>query len=184
MIELLGNFSREFSLSTKTAKKYFRKSGKLRNIGGFHYWPLRNVLMEKYRIIEEEALALESFLLPMLVYEPELRASAQDCLRHPWLKMTSNYEYRMSREEFDKILETQSERMTKIQDQSNQRNTSGTPEKLRIPEMLDADIEDNLSASEEEVVSAETSEYGFDENISYHDAMNKIRTELFDKKDK
>jgi len=55
MIELLGNFPKEFSLSTKAAKRYFDKEGKLRRIQGFHYWPIKSVLMEKYRILESEA---------------------------------------------------------------------------------------------------------------------------------
>jgi len=58
MIELLGNFPKEFSLSTKKAKRYFDKNGKLRRIQGFHYWPIKSVLMEKYRVIEKEAVAL------------------------------------------------------------------------------------------------------------------------------
>lgn len=58
MIELLGNFPKEFSLCTKKARRYFDKTGKLRRIQGFHYWPIKSVLMEKYRIIESEATAL------------------------------------------------------------------------------------------------------------------------------
>ena len=62
------------------------------------------------------------------------------------------------------------------------RNSSGTPEKIRIPSPLDADIEDNLSDSEEEEEnSVEPSDMGFDENLSYHDAMNKVRQELLGK---
>lgn len=59
------------------------------------------------------------------------------------------------------------------------RNSSGTPEKIRIPEPEEADVEDNLSDSEEEEeMSLEPSDMGFDENLSYHDAMNKVRAEL------
>jgi hypothetical protein len=64
------------------------------------------------------------------------------------------------------------------------RNSSGTPERIRIPEQVDADIADNLSLTENEAdePSFEPSDVGFDENISYHDAMNKVRAELMDGK--
>lgn len=181
MIELLGNFPKEFSLSTKAAKRYFDKEGKLRRIQGFHYWPIKSVLMEKYRILESEAQAFEDFLRPMLVYDPEKRASAQECLSHPWLTRPSNYNYRMDNEEYEQLIAAQSKRLEDIQNRMS-RNSSGTPEKIRIPEPVDADIEDNLSASEgDDATDVEPSDMGFDENLSYHDAMNKVRVELLGK---
>jgi serine/threonine protein kinase len=35
----------------------------------------------------------------MLEWDPDKRASAQTMLNHPWLKMPSNYDTRMSEEE-------------------------------------------------------------------------------------
>ena len=40
---------------------------------------------------EDEAQALADFLLPMLRWNHEERASAQEMLKHPWLKMKDNY---------------------------------------------------------------------------------------------
>lgn len=40
------------------------------------------------------------FLLPMLNWDPEKRASAEKLLDHPWLKEPSNYETRISDEEY------------------------------------------------------------------------------------
>lgn len=37
-------------------------------------------------IAEEEASLIESFLLPMLKYDSSRRATATECLRHPWLQ--------------------------------------------------------------------------------------------------
>lgn len=37
--------------------------------------------------MEEEAKALTDFLRPMLNWYPEKRATAQQMLDHPWLKM-------------------------------------------------------------------------------------------------
>ena len=43
------------------------------------------VLTEKYEWPPREAKALADFLEPMLEYNPERRATAEECLRHPWL---------------------------------------------------------------------------------------------------
>jgi len=59
--------------------------------------------MEKYRIKENEAGALADFLLPMLEWYPDRRATAQDMINHPWLNMPKNYDYYMSDKEFHKI---------------------------------------------------------------------------------
>jgi hypothetical protein len=43
------------------------------------------VLVDKYRFAPEEAKAAAAFLLPILDFDPQRRATAQDCLAHPWL---------------------------------------------------------------------------------------------------
>ena len=43
------------------------------------------MLIEKYEWPLEQATQFSAFLLPMMEYIPEKRASAADCLRHPWL---------------------------------------------------------------------------------------------------
>jgi len=48
-------------------------------------WPLRRVLIEKYDWSDEDAEQFASFLLPMLEVIPEKRATAAQCLKHPWL---------------------------------------------------------------------------------------------------
>jgi hypothetical protein len=47
--------------------------------------PLESVLVEKYEWSEEDAEELTSFLLPMLDFVQENRATAAQCLEHPWL---------------------------------------------------------------------------------------------------
>lgn len=39
----------------------------------------------------------------MLVYEPEKRATAQDMLESPWLKMEPNFDYKMNDREHEKL---------------------------------------------------------------------------------
>lgn len=52
--------------------------------------------MEKYWWIESEADAFESFMIPMLEWDQEKWASAQEMLWHPWLKMGKNDDFKMS----------------------------------------------------------------------------------------
>jgi len=61
-------------------------AGELRHINKLKPWPLVDVLMEKYEWPVEEAFAFANFLLPMLEYDPRNRATASDCLKHPWLQ--------------------------------------------------------------------------------------------------
>lgn len=103
MIELLGKMPKNLAISGKNSKKFFDKKGCLRRIQGFHYWELKKLLMEKYRIKEEEAVPLADFLLPMLGWYPDRRATAKQMLEHPWLNMPSNYDYKMSDKEYSKL---------------------------------------------------------------------------------
>lgn len=76
-MELLGRMPVTMSLSGKNSKKFFDRTGHLRRIRGLNYWPLKKVLMEKYRFKEREALEFADFLKPMLEWDPEKRATAQ-----------------------------------------------------------------------------------------------------------
>lgn len=53
---------------------------------------------------EKEALALTDFLMPMLEYYPERRATAQSMLSHPWFNMPANYDYLMSDREYERMI--------------------------------------------------------------------------------
>ena len=55
MMELLGRMPKNMALSGKNSKKYFDNNGHLKKISGLNYWPLKKVLMEKYKIRENEA---------------------------------------------------------------------------------------------------------------------------------
>jgi len=104
MMELLGQMPKNMALSGKHSKKYFNSQGRLRRIQGLNYWPLQKVLTEKYRIKEEEAAAFAEFLMPMLAWYPEKRATAQEMLKHPWFNMEDNYDYKYSEREFEVLM--------------------------------------------------------------------------------
>lgn len=100
MMELLGKMPKNMALSGKHYKKFFDRSGHLKRIRGLKFWPLKKVLTEKYKFRESEAQAFSDFLMPMLRWEPEKRASAQQMISHYWLKMPSNYISKMTDEEY------------------------------------------------------------------------------------
>ncbi|KAG2502244.1 hypothetical protein HYH03_000730 [Edaphochlamys debaryana] len=85
-IELLGRMPRKVFEKGKHARDYFNRNGELRHIKKLRFWPLDRVLVEKYKLSEEEAAGLTSFMLPMLRFVPEDRATAAEMLNHPWLR--------------------------------------------------------------------------------------------------
>lgn len=85
IIELLGDIPKRIAASGKHSKLIFNKKGELRNITGLKPWGLEAVLMEKYEWSMQDALPFADFLKPMLDFDPNRRASAAECLRHPWL---------------------------------------------------------------------------------------------------
>eukprot|EP00606_Chrysophyceae_sp_TOSAG23-5_P000870 GSChrysophyteH2.ASY1.ANO1.1086.1 assembled CDS len=85
MIELCGDFPKAVINSGKKAQQYFNKRGDLHNIHQLKYWPLKDVLHDKYRFSESDANEIASFLMPCLAIDRHERASASDCLSHPWI---------------------------------------------------------------------------------------------------
>jgi serine/threonine protein kinase len=89
MLELLNEFPRNWSTIGTHSKRYFDKDGKLKKIKSLRFWGLKDILIQRYKMDEKEAIALEDFLLPMLRILPQERATAAEMINHPWLNMTS-----------------------------------------------------------------------------------------------
>ncbi|XP_069692909.1 SRSF protein kinase 3-like isoform X2 [Periplaneta americana] len=85
IIELLGNIPRHIMFSGKYSREFFNKKGELRHITKLKPWGLLEVLTEKYDWNRADAEAFANFLSPMLAFDPNLRATAAECLEHPWL---------------------------------------------------------------------------------------------------
>lgn len=92
MIELLGEFPSYLLENGKYAKKFFNSRGQLRNISKLKYWPLQDVLTEKYKIKLEDAKQIADLLLAMLNLDPRKRADAGGLVNHPWLRFTLGME--------------------------------------------------------------------------------------------
>uniref|UniRef100_A0A8C7I5U0 non-specific serine/threonine protein kinase n=1 Tax=Oncorhynchus kisutch TaxID=8019 RepID=A0A8C7I5U0_ONCKI len=85
IMELLGKVPRKVVAAGRYSREFFSKKGELRHITKLKPWSLFDVLVEKYGWAPEDAGHFTHFLLPMLEMVPEKRASAGDCLSHPWL---------------------------------------------------------------------------------------------------
>uniref|UniRef100_A0A669E937 non-specific serine/threonine protein kinase n=1 Tax=Oreochromis niloticus TaxID=8128 RepID=A0A669E937_ORENI len=85
IMELLGKVPRKVVAAGKYSREFFTKKGELRHITKLKPWSLFDVLVEKYGWSHEDAGQFTHFLLPMLEMVPEKRASAGECLNHPWL---------------------------------------------------------------------------------------------------
>ena len=53
-------------MAGKYSKDYFNRKGELKHIRNLKNWSLKEVLQEKYKMSEEDAEGISSFLLPML----------------------------------------------------------------------------------------------------------------------
>lgn len=92
IIELLGDFPPYLLNNGKYTRTFFNSKGQLRNISKLKFWPLKDVLKEKYKYAEEEAQEIADFLLPMLTLDPRKRADAGGLANHPWLSDTIGME--------------------------------------------------------------------------------------------
>ncbi|XP_012993841.1 SRSF protein kinase 2 isoform X3 [Esox lucius] len=85
IIELLGPLPSQFALSGRNSRKYFNHKGQLRHISRLKPWSLCEILLDKYEWSREQAAQFSAFLLTMLEPLPERRATAAQCLKHPWI---------------------------------------------------------------------------------------------------
>ncbi|KAM5148040.1 SRSF protein kinase 3-like [Mantella aurantiaca] len=86
MIELLGRIPPKITFSGKNSSTFFNKQGHLLRIPYLYPCGLYDTLVSRHKWQKNEALIFASFLLPMLDYSPEKRATAEKCLQHPWLQ--------------------------------------------------------------------------------------------------
>lgn len=63
-------------------------AGELRHINKLRFWPLEDVLHDKYEFTRETAQTIASFLSPMVRLNPEKRAGAGELVHHRWLDGT------------------------------------------------------------------------------------------------
>jgi serine/threonine protein kinase len=96
----MGEFPKSVAFAGKYSGEFFNRKGlcsstvelstctqqaigELRHIHKLRFWPLDDVLHDKYLLSREEAKLIASFLNAMLKLHPDQRASAADMLKHP-----------------------------------------------------------------------------------------------------
>jgi len=84
--ELLGKMPKRLSLNGKYSKKFFDRKGNLKHIKQLKYWPVQEVLKEKYHFSREDADGIAEFIRPLLDFDPSARTTALEALRSDWLK--------------------------------------------------------------------------------------------------
>lgn len=88
--ELLGKIPKKTALSGKYSKHFFTRKGDLKHIQQLKYWPIQEVLVEKYHFTSKDANAVAKFLLPLLEFDPKKRQKAWECLKSDWLREDSD----------------------------------------------------------------------------------------------
>eukprot|EP00730_Choanoeca_flexa_P001026 TRINITY_DN10448_c0_g2_i3.p1 TRINITY_DN10448_c0_g2~~TRINITY_DN10448_c0_g2_i3.p1 ORF type:complete len:564 (+),score=147.95 TRINITY_DN10448_c0_g2_i3:244-1935(+) len=109
MMELLGEIPKLIALSGSNSRRIFNREGKLLHIKSLKHWPLPDVLKDKYLFTDEQAALLSDFLLPMLDVSPVRRATAMQCLRKPWLKITDD-DIEDAKEHIDRVKAKEAQR--------------------------------------------------------------------------
>lgn len=96
----MGEFPKSVAFAGKYSGEFFNRKGKnifvkyrslvlihkigeLRHIHKLRFWPLGDVLKDKYLLSNEEAQMIATFLNSMLNLHPDHRASAAQMLNHP-----------------------------------------------------------------------------------------------------
>ncbi|KAM7260256.1 hypothetical protein ACFE04_015997 [Oxalis oulophora] len=91
MMELLGKMPRKIATSGGAlSKDYFDRHGDLKRIRRLKFLALDRLLVDRYKFGETDAREFSEFLNPILDFAPEKRPTAQQCLQHPWLNLSSS----------------------------------------------------------------------------------------------
>jgi serine/threonine-protein kinase SRPK3 len=80
--ELLGEFPQRMKSSGKRWHHFFDRQGKFRHVRSLKFWPVEDVLREKYHIHPADAKCFANLLEMMLAIDPQRRATAGQCLQH------------------------------------------------------------------------------------------------------
>ena len=178
-MEICGKMPKNFVERGLYSKKYFDKYGKLKRIKDIRHLSLKNILVQKHHIKENEAQALVNFLMPMLEYYPEKRISARELLRHPWLNIPTNDDGKLNSFEVLKMDLDDEYLYDEVDEYSyykNELNLDFTKDVyLSDSELNEADDEDNDEYNEDD--------NNFKENkINNNEIVFKYNDNFFDKK--
>ncbi|KVI08713.1 Protein kinase, ATP binding site-containing protein [Cynara cardunculus var. scolymus] len=79
----------EVAIGGLRSKDYFDRHGDLKRIRRLKYSSISRLLVDKFKFQETDAREFAEFLNPILDFAPDKRPTAQQCLRHPWLRQAA-----------------------------------------------------------------------------------------------
>ncbi|KAI7727891.1 hypothetical protein M8C21_010180 [Ambrosia artemisiifolia] len=91
MMEMLGKIPRKIAVGGVRSKDYFDRYGDLKRIRRLKHCPLTCLLTDKFKFSVNDARDFADFLIPILDFAPEKRPTARQCLQHPWLNKSSEF---------------------------------------------------------------------------------------------
>ncbi|CAG9313737.1 unnamed protein product [Blepharisma stoltei] len=178
MIETLGLMPKHWSLSGRDSKKFLNKYGRLRHIDRLNIWLLRDVLIDKYRFKVEEAEQLADFMRPMLIYQPEKRATAQECLKHPWIWRTDKDDIKMTEEAYEEYMKKAEDHRLQKLERLERGEAVSSPELPADLTAESADLEDNDYWSDEASLEIDSDEAPLIDEEAYHLKLINARAKL------
>lgn len=110
----------------------FVLEGELRHSPEMKPMGLADVLKKRYKWDAHKAKSFAEFLLPMLEYDPKRRATASQCLQHPWLTGSSGATpvQKDAQKENAEVLEKESE----MEVQLDEKKDLGEIERMHVAE--------------------------------------------------
>lgn len=86
MTSILGNVPKYIQRRGELSSDFFHRAGNIRKKPSYiKGTSISKKLRKEYNFSKEEADGIEEFLLPMLRYDPEKRATPEEMLKHKWL---------------------------------------------------------------------------------------------------
>ena len=104
--------------------------------------------------------------MPMLEYYPDKRASARELLRHPWLNMPPDFDYKISEIEIEKKKMIESNRIKEENEEKKKDNI--------VKDVYDSDSELYGADDEDNNLSDKIAEKEFEEDDSGDDNPDKV----------
>ena len=86
IMNILGKIAKTVRSLGKLSNLFFDDEGNLKNIKTLESTTIKDKLIKVNHWSVKNAKEFANFLEIMLCYDPNARASAAECLRHPWLK--------------------------------------------------------------------------------------------------
>lgn len=151
--ELIGECKDLRYMKTQEAfEDFYTPKGKLKRVKSLKHWPLMNVLTDKYKLTYLDAYFLSRFMLKMLKWNPKERASAQEMLEDPWLKMPPEYETYMGKtyfKEWKRATDKEYESSSSSEDSGEDDESDGSVDNDKVTDEMGDGSSDGFQQEEE-----------------------------------